>query len=609
MKEVFILSDYTQFFKELTKQLGFYENRTISLPFFENESSWHDWTTQLFKDSIISKLVIPISIPTDNPINTEGLKIALHIRLNYELTLSQRLIPIILLSDFSIENILGKNSFDADNNPQNLIFTKGIYFSTFDSDDIKTTINRAKPCKPEEYKKDILNKLNILRKDTIGGHDIANAWGCFKLAQVVGVSDKIFKLDSVSKHLKQLYAKYLICSNESFKTERRIDLDPIKCAGKKILFIDDKSDEGWSDLMKNIFKGAGNNFVFIDSARYKNSETKFFHAFDGFITECRSHIGKEWDLIIIDLRLNPEKEDIDNEMISPTEFSGYKLIDDFLTENEGYQIIVSTASNKIWNINAALERGASSYYVKESPEFNYSISETNKHYENFKNDVQKCFNRSYLRDIFQKTKLLKDSKLTKKEEDEYSLKELKITIKHNLDIAFILSKENTTLEYALFNYLQILESFCKFFTSFDKNNSRAIVYKSLDDRIKRINEVVIYEVKEDKIYSNYKYKKGFYYFQKNKKEGKDEQFVDYLYEKAIYEYDKRFFSFALKLASVLKEQLNDISKLPKLMELIFIRNNKIAHSGQNFDRNNRKVNKNDIKDVFEVIYQLLDKVF
>jgi len=403
MNNTYIISDYTTKLKGLISDLEIPEANIIGREDFTNEQECHDWTTKVLKNKHIEKLIIPLSLPTDAPvINTDGLIIALHIRLNYELEILKRLVPIIFLSNFPVSKIIDKNKnvFDADNNPQNLIFTKGIYFSSFDSDDIKTTIKGTKPCLQEEYKKNVLNKLNVLRKATIGGHDIANAWGCFKLAQVVDLKDKIFELDSISKHLKQLYAKYLICSNESFKTERRIDLEPIKCAGKKILFIDDKSDEGWGDLMKNIFKGAGDNFVFVDSAKYKNNETKLFHNFDGFITECRSHIGKEWDLIIIDLRLNPEKEDVDNEMISPTEFSGYKLIDEFLTKNEGYQIIVSTASNKIWNINAALERGASSYYVKESPEFNYSVSETNKHYENFKKDVQKCFERSYLRDIY-----------------------------------------------------------------------------------------------------------------------------------------------------------------------------------------------------------------
>ncbi len=443
MKEVFILSDYTQFFKELTKQLEFTDNRIISLPSFENESDWHDWTTQLFKNYTISKLVIPISTPTDNPINTEGLKMALHIRLNYELTLSQRLTPIILLSDFSIENIIGKNNFDTDNNPQNLLFTKGIYLSSFDSVEIIKTVENAEPCSPEDYQKQVLNKLKILPKASTGKHSITNAWGCFKLAQVTGLRDEIFKHDAISEHLKTLYSKYLICYNNAFTQEKHIDLTPIKCNSKKILFIDDQTDEGWGGLMKNIFKGAENSFVFIDSAKYKNSETKLFHDFEGFLTECRSHIGKDWDLIIIDLRLNPEKEDIDNEMISPTEFSGYKLIDEFLNENEGYQIIVSTASNKIWNINATLKRGASSFYVKESPEFNYSISETNKHYENFKSDVQKCFGKSYLRDIY------KDNQQLIQNLNSKSTSNFINEIKNQLSLAYsLLNDANTDIQFA-----------------------------------------------------------------------------------------------------------------------------------------------------------------
>jgi CheY-like chemotaxis protein len=130
-----------------------------------------------------------------------------------------------------------------------------------------------------------------------------------------------------------------------------------------------------------------------------NHETKLFHDFDGFYSECLKQIGIDWDLIIMDLRLNPEKEDIDSGMIQPTELSGYKLINEFLNQNEGYQIIVSTASNKIWNINSALRRGASSYYIKESPEFNYSLKDTKKNYDNFKEDVNKCFEKNYLRRV------------------------------------------------------------------------------------------------------------------------------------------------------------------------------------------------------------------
>ena len=151
-------------------------------------------------------------------------------------------------------------------------------------------------------------------------------------------------------------------------------------------------------------------------------------------------------MIIIDLRLNPEKEDIDNEMIKPTEFSGYKLIDEFLKKNEGYQIIVSTASNKIWNVNAALKRGATSYYIKESPEFNYSISETKKNYNEFKTNVQNCFERSYLKVIYKDIQLL----IQKLDKLHYP-PEFRNKLKNQLDLSF------TMLQIASKNNIQLKE--------------------------------------------------------------------------------------------------------------------------------------------------------
>ncbi|HLO55538.1 MAG TPA: hypothetical protein VK169_14690 [Saprospiraceae bacterium] len=401
MENVYIISDFSVKMKRLASELNIPQVHIISNQVHENEKDYHNWLNTEFGTKNIEKIIIPISISDDGNINTNGLLLGLHIRLNYELPLSKRLLPIIFLTNFTVENLIKKNHFDRDNNPQNLIFTQGVYFSSFFADDILNTIGKAEACPESEYRQNCLDKINVHRKDTIGGHDIANAWGCFKLAQVVGIKDKIFELDIISKHLKQLYAKFLICKNESFSPKTCIDLLPLKCVGKKILFIDDKSDEGWGLLMKQIFKGAGTHFVSIDSSKYKaNDYHSSFKDFDGFYDECLSHVGQDWDLIIIDLRLNPDKEDIDNELITPTEFSGYKLIHEFLKANEGYQIIVSTASNKIWNVNAALERGASAYYIKESPEFNYTIKETQRQYENFKKDVINCFQKDYLRDIY-----------------------------------------------------------------------------------------------------------------------------------------------------------------------------------------------------------------
>ena len=372
----------------------------ISYQAHENERGFHEWLTREFKNKDIQRLLIPLSLPSKEE-NTEGLLLGLHIRLNYELPIEKRSVPIVFITGLSVENIISKSGFDKDNNPQDLFFTEGIYISSSDIDEIKQKLKVAMPVMDYDL---FLRKLNVRRKDDFGGHDIANAWGCYKLARVVGISDIVFSKESIAKHLKQLYAKYLICVNESYNDSKMsyVDLQPISCSGRRILFVDDKFDEGWGDLMSKIFKSAGNGLVCVDSSKYKVNGN--LTDYEGFIAECKSYIGQRWDLIIIDIRLNPSIEDVESNTIPPTEFSGYKLIDAFLNNNKGYQILVSTASNKIWNVNAALKRGAKGYYIKESPEFNYPIFETKKQFEDFKTDVKKCFEDSYLQDIFKSIK-------------------------------------------------------------------------------------------------------------------------------------------------------------------------------------------------------------
>lgn len=431
----------------------------VSYQAHENEQGFHNWLTREFREKDIQRIIIPLTLQSNE---TDGLLIGLHIRLNYELPIEKRIIPIVFLSNYSLENILTKCTFDEDNNPQNLLLTDGVSISSTDLDEIKEKIETTSALEVKDYSS-FLNKMNIKRKSFLGHHDIANAWGCYKLGQVVG-----FKSKSLINHekLAQLYAKWLICQNEATKDSGKefIYLNPIECYNKKILFIDDKSDEGWGDLMHHIFNKAGNGFTCVDVSRYKNENKTGFTDFDGYITECKTYIGDHWDLIIIDLRLNPEEEDIDANNSLPKDFSGYKLIDEFLENNGGYQIMVSTASNKIWNVDKALKRGAKGYYIKESPEFNYPISETKKRFDDFKTDVEKCFEDAYLQDVYSSIEKIKEN-LPK---DDFGN-----TIGNQLDLAFYLvSKARTDEQYA-FAYVSlylVIELINKEYLMQDANN-------------------------------------------------------------------------------------------------------------------------------------------
>lgn len=448
MENTYLISDFSDNMKHIADLLKIRESNVISFVRKQNEKGFHEWLQDIFSKNDIHKIIIPVSLSNDIAFNTEGLLLGLHIRLNYQLSIEKRSIPIIYLSNFSIENIIKANNFDKDNNPQNLLFTKGVYLTSFDINDVEKTIENALPCSQENYEQNLLSRLNIQRKTTSGGHDIANAWGSYKLGLIIGIGETIFNQEYASKYLKQLYAKYLICKNNIFDYRKMIDLKQIKCSGKKVLFIDDKADEGWGVLMKKVFNGAGKDFVCVDPSKYKTTdEHRSFNDFDGFYKECQSHIGKDWDLIMIDLRLNPETEDIDNQTISPTTLTGYKLINEFLNHNAGYQIIVLTASNKIWNINAALDRGAYSYYIKESPDFNYPIKETQIQFDDFKEEVQRCFDKRYLRDVYTKWS---DAKSENSNPDKDFIAESDIA----LDIAW----EQIKNEYLDFAFLTLFQS-------------------------------------------------------------------------------------------------------------------------------------------------------
>ena len=99
----------------------------------------------------------------------------------------------------------------------------------------------------------------------------------------------------------------------------------------------------------------------------------------------------------MDLRLNGLGED---ENLKTEDFSGMKVLKKIKALNEGNQVIVFTASNKVWNLKALLDEGVDGYYMKESPEYNFSNVISKQNYKDFKDNVDKCFERSYLREIY-----------------------------------------------------------------------------------------------------------------------------------------------------------------------------------------------------------------
>src|SRR5690606_17315684 len=120
--------------------------------------------------------------------------------------------------------------------------------------------------------------------------------------------------------------------------------------------------------------------------------------FESFSEANKNIINSEkFDLYLVDLRLNGLEED---ENLKTKEFSGMKVLQKIKSLNEGNQVIIFTASNKVWNLKSLLDAGADGYYMKESPEYNFSRVISEQNYKDFKENVKACFGRGYLSEVY-----------------------------------------------------------------------------------------------------------------------------------------------------------------------------------------------------------------
>ena len=409
-------------------------------------SDFHEYVINLFKIyPTIQKLIIPINLGEMDGEKLDGLILGLHIRLNNEIG-DKKLIPLIFIGEEDLEELLllTKNNL---NNPVYLLATKGCIYcnilSTLD-DFVKYETG------VEVYEKDVLNHLKLIQPTEDGGkHSLANIWGAIRLNEVLNLNaiDK-----SLSKRTKELYFKYLRAFHEESKGSFK-DLQPLQCTGKRILLIDDEADKGWNDVLKAIFKGS--DFQSID---FKNK------TYDVAEQEAISKsISEKWDLILLDLRLNPSEEDIGDKTIKTEDYSGAKILKAIKKHNSGIQVIILTASNKAWNMKKLLDLGADGYYIKESPEFNFSPAFTNESYKNFKEEVRKCFESIDLKEIFEIHKKCHNFLKIDKPNRSNSYKLFYERSEASLEIAFELLKKSADdkkyLNLAYLTYFQILEDY------------------------------------------------------------------------------------------------------------------------------------------------------
>lgn len=372
--------------KDLAKYLE-YDFIEIPTIMCSNDYEIHNWLVNVFQHNEIEKLVIEIGSDVVLPF-----QIAYHIRLSINELKYKSLIPILFVSTTTLNSIVLKASLWS-----HILSTKGVYFSSIsDFEKIKLELSVVEEITSEEYKSEFWDIIKVLPGEVMGRHSLANVWGAYSIDKAANTNILRFNSDFQSRS-GELYFKYVSAINNlktlNIKTVGYINLSPscpIDAKNRKILLVDDEADKGWESVLRKIFStNLPDDFVVI------NEKVKDY---DKFTPKSKSIIENEhFDLYLIDLRLGGLEED---GILKPDDFSGMKVMRKIKSINPGNQVIIFTASNKVWNLKALLDAGADGYYMKESPEFAFTNEFSVQNYLRFKDDVQRCFDRSYLKSVY-----------------------------------------------------------------------------------------------------------------------------------------------------------------------------------------------------------------
>lgn len=450
------------FGNELTKkwQQNIGDSNYIQMPSFTLNEDGERKLSEFVINNIRDTKAIIIDVETISP--ELCLAFAMAIRLSLFETKAAALSPILFISG-TTQDILTGYKYSS------IILTGSIAFDL--PENANDALDAMEPLFPNEYKTKFLDVIKIMPSATEGKHSVANQWGADVLSRIVVGNETNNEL--IKKARLSLYFRYVRALSLGVKDIERLvqNIDTpsvsssckiIDAAGKRILLIDDEADKGWDDVLRKM----------LPNTEFKTIREQV-PDFVSFSADAKTEIESgKYDLIFLDLRMNGVAEE---EILSPYEFSGMKILKAIKEQNKGNQVIMFTASNKAWNMKALLEEGADGYYIKESPEYAFPTSYSESNAGELCSSITKCLENGYLRNVYSKVKKIKEliqsSQCFGTRTDE---------IIGCIDIAYdLLAKSNTKEEYKAYSYLQlflIIEEYVKNPALFDTTEDGLYLY-------------------------------------------------------------------------------------------------------------------------------------
>jgi CheY-like chemotaxis protein len=303
---------------------------------FSFDAHIHDELLKCFSDNIqYDLIVIPASLSLDNYIEFTGLRVAHHVRLTKEF--NHQNVPLLIISEEEPSQIRKLTSL------ANIFFTSGVFHSK--NQDTKLIFDEIKKlfqegmCPIDQLQfEEFLNIIHVEPPPNFDfKHSVVNEYAIYSWSKMVGLTNSEIEIELMTR----LYFKYLDAVNGSHSIRdedqfgfKKINID----RPSKILLIDDEANKGWGSFYKTI---AGDNVeVIVPEIDYTVDEGEILNR----VKEEIHHYNPE--VILLDLRLS------ENDLRKENGLTGVKILSDLEEDpniNKGTRIIITSASNKIWN--------------------------------------------------------------------------------------------------------------------------------------------------------------------------------------------------------------------------------------------------------------------
>ena len=189
-------------------------------------------------------------------------------------------------------------------------------------------------------------------------HSVNNEWAIYQWSNSIGHT-MTPELQYVFKNVQSnLYFKYLKTINP-FSIAERIPENQLmidKKGSPRVLLIDDESEKGWGEFFSYLLEDLNEIYFDYLGEGFKNLSRKQIVE-----QSLEKIINENIDVVILDFRLNLNDFAFEN----IEEVTGIQLLKEIKKINPGIQVIVFSATNKIWNLQAIQKSSADGFILKD----------------------------------------------------------------------------------------------------------------------------------------------------------------------------------------------------------------------------------------------------